>query len=28
MRMETIKVDRPNLRKTKMKEPAFKWNEL
>jgi hypothetical protein len=25
--METIKLDKPNTRTTKMKEPAFKWIE-
>jgi hypothetical protein len=27
MKMETIKLDKPNVREDKMKEPAFKWNE-
>jgi hypothetical protein len=27
MKMETIKLDKPNNREDKMKEPAFKWNE-
>jgi hypothetical protein len=25
--METIKLDKPNTRINKMKEPAFKWSE-
>jgi hypothetical protein len=25
--METIKLDKPNTRINKMKEPAFKWRE-
>jgi hypothetical protein len=25
--MDTIKLEKPNTRTTKMKEPAFKWNE-
>jgi hypothetical protein len=25
MKMPTIKLDKPNIRTTKMKEPAFKW---
>jgi hypothetical protein len=28
MKMETIKLDKPNVRESKMKEPAFKWKEL
>jgi hypothetical protein len=27
MKMETIKLDKPNTRENKMKEPAFKWKE-
>jgi hypothetical protein len=27
MKMETIKLDKPNIRTNKMKEPAFKWSE-
>jgi hypothetical protein len=27
MKMETIKLDKPNVRENKMKEPAFKWSE-
>jgi hypothetical protein len=27
MKMPTIKLDKPNIRTTKMKEPAFKWKE-
>jgi hypothetical protein len=27
MKMETLKLDKPNVRENKMKEPAFKWNE-